>query len=290
MNWEVLINLSCEIGEGPIWDKENDCLYWVDIPRCVIYQYFPQQDKLQSIKTTSMVGALSLRASGGLITAQKDGFVILGDDHQVIQTIAAESGLDTNRFNDGKCDPAGRFWAGTMDMSGRAGAGSLYMLDTDQNISLKIKDVSCSNGLAWSADHKTFYFIDTTTREVTAYDYDFNSGNITNRRVLFTFKEGEGYPDGMTIDSEGMLWIALWNGWKVVRLNPYSRRIIFKFDLPVAKITSCTFGGSNLEDIYITSARSGLSDREMDAQPHAGCVFVIKKSGFKGLDNVAYKG
>lgn len=290
VKWEVAVKIACEIGEGPVWDKRNACIYWLDIPQGFIYQFSPSQNKLRAFETKSMTGSFSIRSSGGLIAAQRDGFAIIDPQNEIVKIIATGESNQNIRFNDGKCDPAGRFWAGTMDMSGYPNAGSLYMLDINHQVSIKIKEVSCSNGLAWSADNKKFYFIDTPSREVTVYDYDIGQGNIANKRVIYTFKKGEGYPDGMTIDAEGMLWVALWGGWKIVRMNPNTGQVIFKFDLPVSRVTSCTFGGETLEDIYITSASSGLSDAEIKEQPLAGSLFIIKKSGFKGLDAFEYKG
>src|SRR5690606_11732567 len=135
--------------------------------------------------------------------------------------------------------------------------------DADYHISEKIKDVSCSNGLAWSPDHRTFYFIDTPTRQVEAFDYDVKDGSISNRRRIVLFNESDGYPDGMTIDSDGMLWIAFWDGWKILRLNPENGKVMFRIDLPVSNVTSCTFGGETLEDLYITSACSDLTETEL---------------------------
>ena len=290
-NWEIVVESSCLIGEGPVWDRRNKCIYWVDIPQCEIYQFFPMQNKSRTYKTDNMVGSFALRASGGIIAALKNGFAIIDLDNETTQLLTdPEAYIKNNRFNDGKCDPAGRYWAGTMDMSGRPNAGGLYMLESNHLASIKIKDVSCSNGLAWSADNSTFYYIDTPTRQVAAYDYEITNGNITNKRILVTFPEDEGYPDGMTIDSEGMLWVALWDGWKVVRLNTKTGEIIDKFFLPVSKVTSCTFGGETLEDLYITSAKSGLTDIELTEQPLAGSLFVIRNCGFKGLDAFEYIG
>ena len=238
VKWEVTVKITCEIGEGPVWNKRNACIYWLDIPQGFIYQFSPLQNKLSTFETQSMTGSFSIRSSGGLITASRDGFAIINPQNKIVKSIASGESHQNNRFNDGKCDPAGRFWAGTMDMSGHPNAGSLYMLDVNHQVSVKIKEVSCSNGLAWSADNKKFYFIDTPSREVTVYDFDIGQGNIANKKVVCTFNKGEGYPDGMTIDTEGMLWVALWDGGKIVRINPNTGEVIFKFQPYATNVSS----------------------------------------------------
>jgi len=156
-------------------------------------------------------------------------------------------------------------------------------------ISKKIENTTISNGMAWSLDHAVFYFIDTPTMTIVAYDYDKHSGYISNKRIAFTFEENDGYPDGMTIDNEGMLWVAHWNGWQISRWNPVTGKKLFKLPMPVANVTSCTFGGNNLHDLYITTARKGLSPDELNDQPLAGKLFVWRNSGYQGTRAFEYK-
>ena len=146
-----------------------------------------------------------------------------------------------------------------------------------------IGDVSISNGMAWSSDHQTFYYIDSPTKQVVAYDYENRSGHISNRRIVIQFADDDGFPDGMTIDTEDMLWIAHWNGWQVARWNPHTGEKLLQIKMPVAKVTSCTFGGEHFEDLYITTARVGLTEEELRKQPLAGSLFVLPKCGYKGL-------
>ena len=201
-----------------------------------------------------------------------------------------EQHLPGNRFNDGRCDPAGRFWAGTMALSEEEGAGNVYMMDQDGHVSTKIKDVTISNGLAWSADKKTLYYIDTPTHEIVAFDFDLTSGKISNKRAVIKIAKEEGSPDGMTIDSEDMLWIAHWGGWQVTRWDPRTGRQLNRIALPVSKVTSCTFGGDTLEDLYITTASVDLTEQEMKEQPLAGALFVVHNSGVKGRPSIEYRG
>lgn len=231
-----------------------------------------------------MVGAIALIDDGRVVAALQTGFAIIDIANGAIQPIAdPESELSNNRFNDGKCDTAGRFWAGTMSMDGSANQAALYTLGQDLSVSCKIPNVTIANGLAWRQDDKLFYFIDTATNRVAAYDYDVVTGDIKNKRIIIDRTQREGYADGMTIDTDGMLWIALWGGWKVERWNPQTGELISAVNLPVSKPTSCIFGGPDMQDLYITSARHGLTDEELQAQPLAGSLFVVKNTGQQGL-------
>lgn len=288
---EVAVNHICTLGEGPVWDSRNKCIFWIDISGCLICQFFPDSGEFKTCKLESMIGSIAIRESGGLVVASQNGFSFVNPDDGNSSFLSdPEADLLTNRFNDGKCDPAGRFWAGTMSTIGQRKSGSLYKLNEDHSITMMLTDVSCSNGLAWSKNHKTLYFIYTPTREVVAFDYELTTGSIANKKNIFTFSKEDGVPDGMTIDSEGMLWIALWNGWKVMRIDPDTGENILNVHLPVSQVTSCTFGGDNLDDLYITSARSGLPAEDLEKQPLAGSLFVVKKSGFNGIESVPYKG
>jgi len=289
--WEVVSGHVSQLGEGPVWDAVTKSILWVDIQQCEIHHFSPERNEHKTFHTGSMISAVAVRESGGFIAALQNGFAVIDMERGTIQSIVdPEATIKANRFNDGKCDPAGRFWAGTMSVMGHPGAGSLYALEPDLSVSLKIKGVSCSNGMAWSPDHRTFYYIDTPTGQVVAYDYNITDGSIFNKRVIITIPKKEGYPDGMTIDTEGMLWIAYWNGWKVARWNPYTGQLLQSISLPVSKVTSCTFGGNQLEDLYITSAKLGLSENELKEQPLAGSLFVIKNTGFAGLAAFFFKG
>jgi sugar lactone lactonase YvrE len=190
--------------------------------------------------------------------------------------------LPENRFNDGKCDPAGRFWAGTMAISEAEDQGSLYCLDTTLTVTCKVAGVSVSNGLAWSLDGKTMYYVDSPDRRVVAYDYDGATGGIDHVRTVYEVPEGGGFPDGMTIDTDGCLWVALWDGGRVLRIDPRTGRSLDAIEMPVSRPTSCAFGGAHLDELYITSASINLSPDQRAAQPHAGGVFVCRP-GVQGL-------
>lgn len=287
---ETAVQAGAILGEGPSWDTKQELLYWVDIEGYAVHVYDPATGEDRCIPVGDYVGAVVPRESGGVAVVLRDGYHLLDIQSGKLTALkeAVEPG-DLTRFNDGKCDPAGRFWAGTMSLKGEDNQGSLYVMDTQHNVKQVLSPVSTSNGLCWSGDGRTFYYIDTASRCVMAYDYDGADGQISNPRKAVDFPENEGYPDGMTIDAEGMLWVAHWDGWKVSRFNPANGERIAEIAMPVAKVTSCVFGGAELDELYITTASSGLNAEERAQQPQAGHLFRIKP-GVKGAPTYAFKG
>ncbi|MEO6733821.1 MAG: SMP-30/gluconolactonase/LRE family protein [Ferruginibacter sp.] len=289
MKYKVVASHCCLLGEGPIWDADTKTIYWVDILNGNIHGFGTTENVHQTMQVNEMVCAVALCTNGDFLAALKSGLAFINRERGEVKLLHhPEIHLPENRFNDGKCDPAGRFWIGTMSLSEKAGAGSLYMIESDLSYSLKIEGVTISNGMAWSPDHKIFYYIDTPTFQVVAYDYDIDTGEITNRKLAINIPEKEGFPDGMTIDTEGMLWIAHWDGWHVVRWNPVTGEKLLSIPLPAARITSCTFGGDDLQDLYITSASIGLTERQHEEQPLAGALFVVKNCGFQGMETAVF--
>ncbi|MFN0121025.1 MAG: SMP-30/gluconolactonase/LRE family protein [Blastocatellia bacterium] len=274
------------LGEGPVWDWRRQELAWVDIEGFNVHLYNPVSRHHRTVHVGQYAGSLTFRESGGLILALKSGFAALDAETGMVTPLAdVESHLSGNRFNDGKCDPAGRFWAGTLalDEDHGEGKGNLYRLDSDHSVHLMIPGVWISNGLAWTRDETTMYYIDSPTKKVTAFDYDKVTGAISNPRVVIGVSADEmGYPDGMTIDEEGMLWIAHWDGGHVCRWNPHNGDLLMKIDLPVSRPTSCVFGGPDLDILYITSASTRLNPDQLAAQPLAGSLFQCK-TGVRGL-------
>lgn len=282
---EPVITHTCVLGEGPVWDQTRKLVYWVDIPKGHIHQFSTTTGVHRVIPVHQLAGAVALCKNGSLIAALQHGFAFIDPETCNIKMIAdPEEHLPHNRFNDGKCDPAGRFWAGTLSFPEDSPVGSLYMLSNDLSVTKKADGITVSNGMAWSLDHQTFYYIDTPTFEVVAYNYHNDSGIISNKKTVIKVPKEDGYPDGMTIDDEGMLWIAHWGGWQLTRWDPRSGEKIFHISMPVAKVTSCTFGGENLGDLYITSASKDLTEEELQRQPLAGSLFVIRGCGFRGVD------
>ncbi|MFD1019653.1 SMP-30/gluconolactonase/LRE family protein [Thalassobacillus hwangdonensis] len=290
MTVELLFDTKCKLGEGPIWDHTRNLFYWVDILDQKLYRYGARDNKVEVVAFDRAIGCVVPRESGGVVVALQDGFHFYDWELGRLEPITdPESHLQDNRFNDGKCDPAGRFWAGTTDSVGVDGHGALYMLDTSLKVSKKIKNVGTSNGLVWSPDATAMYFIDTPTRQVVRYTYELESGMISDPEVGVEFPEGSGLPDGMTIDEEGMLWIAHWGGHGVSRWDPTSGKQLDFIQVPAVNVTSCTFGGAEMNELYITTARTRTSEAELEQYPHAGGVFRVQ-TGVKGSYNERFGG
>lgn len=284
---QLLLDAQAKLGEGAIWDSRQQRLLWIDILGQTLHRFDPVAGKDQVIDVGQFIGTVVPRRAGGVMVALSDGFAALDWETGQLTFVAdPEAELPDTRFNDGKCDPAGRFWAGTMSLKGVNEAGSLYVLDGDHSTRRMVTGVSVSNGIVWSRDARTMYYIDTRLQRVDAFDYDLGTGNITQRRVAFTVPADQGRPDGMTLDAEGMLWIAHWEGWRVTRWDPLTGRLLQTIQVPVARVTSCAFGGPNLDQLFITTAQPAKPD---PAQPNAGGVFVARP-GVCGLPAFEYAG
>jgi sugar lactone lactonase YvrE len=284
---EMLLDAQAVLGEGAAWHIPSQRLYWVDILGESVHIFDPASSSDRVIPVGEPVGTLAPRQTGGLILALKSGLYFMDDGSGEQEFIASpEKHLPNNRFNDGKCDPAGRFWVGTM---GAPGTGNLYRLDTDLHVNLVLDRITTSNGLTWSPDFRTMYYTDTPTMEIWAFDFDFASGSISNRRTAVRVAVEDGKPDGMTIDTEGMLWVAMWEGWQVIRYNPINGEKLSTIPLPVARVSSVAFGGPDLTDLYITTAHMNMPLEQRINQPYAGGLFRARP-GAKGLPGFSFKG
>lgn len=289
MNPELVLDVRAELGEGPSWDGKNGVLYWVDILRGLVHIFEPKESRDTSVRAGEYVSCVVPRKSGGVAVTLQHGFHTIDLKSGKASPLAqVEKGVAGNRFNDGKCDPAGRFWAGTMDMKEKSASGALYRLEKNK-VRKILSGVSISNGLGWSPDNRTMYYIDTPTRKVSAFDYDMKTGDVRNRKtvVYFSSPDQPGNPDGMAVDAEGMIWVAHWGGYRITRWNPATGRPLDSVSLPVAQVTSCCFGGRNLDELYITTARTGLSHQALLRQPHAGSLFRVR-TGLRGLPTYAF--
>lgn len=287
---ELVVDAKAILGEGAIWQASKGCLYWVDIEGGLLHVFDAATGRDRAVPVGTKVGTVVSRASGGLLLALQSGFAFFDPDRGTLTPIAdPEAAIPGNRFNDGKCDPSGRLWAGTMDGDLAPHAGGLYRLDTDLSVHRVLGGVTISNGLAWSFDRRTLYYIDTPTRAVSAFDYDDETGAISNRRDVVTVPDELESPDGMTIDAEGKLWVAHWGAGAVCRWDPESGHLLQKIDVPAAHTTSCAFGGEDLGDLYITTARSGLSEEDLEAQPLAGGLFRVRP-GVSGVPAFEFAG
>lgn len=272
---ELLVDADATLGEGPVWDDREGCLWWVDILGESVHRT-DMSGRDESVPIGQMPGALGLRTAGGLVVAAREGFGLLDAATRRFEIVApVEADDPTARMNDGKVDPAGRFWAGTTDIDHRPERGTLYRLDPDRRVTTMLREVTISNGLDWSLDGRTMYFIDTPTRRVDAFSFDVARGTIADRRPAVAIREGAGSPDGMTLDAEGYLWVALWDGWAVERYAP-DGRLDRRIEVPAAQTSSCTFGGPDLDLLFITTAQKGFPPGGRADQPLAGGVFVCR--------------
>lgn len=284
---ELVLDARAQLGEGAIWDAGRQVLYWVDITGQKLHEFNPATRANRTWEMGQLIGTVVARRSGGVMVAVYDGFAAFNLDTAKLEIIAdPEADLPDTRFNDGKCDPAGRFWAGTMSTKGVPGAGSLYVLDADHSVRRMVTGVGTSNGIVWSLDQRTMYYIDTKLQRVDAFDYDLATGNIGNRRVAVPIPADQGRPDGMTLDAEGMIWVAHWEGWRVTRWNPVTAELLATIKVPVARVTSCAFGGPQLDTLYITTARPAA---DVPGQPQAGGLFAVQL-GVRGLPAFEYAG
>jgi sugar lactone lactonase YvrE len=274
---QLLLDARAYLGEGPAWDSVRQRLYWVDILSGLLHIFDPQDHSDEIIDLEQPLGCVAPAIGGNLVLGFKSGLASLDLSTAKVDILACpESALPGNRFNDGKCGPDGRFLAGTMDNAEKEATGSLYSLDTNGSLKTLLTGVRISNGLAWSPDHKAFYFIDTPTRQVMAYDYEPRSGWIGNPRVAVTVPEKLGWPDGMTSDLDGRLWIAMWGGAALTVWDPSTGALLEKIAIPAKNVTSCVFGGLEQNELYVTSARKGVSDADLTAYPATGGLFRIQ--------------
>jgi sugar lactone lactonase YvrE len=271
---ELVLDARAELGEGPAWDGASGRLLWVDITRGLVHRFDPGSSTDEAIEVGRPVGAAVPAASGTIALAIADGFATLDPVTGRVDPVATVAAPET-MMNDGKCDPAGRFWAGTKDASGERPIGSLYRMDPDRTAVEVLAGVAISNGLAWSTDGRTMYYIDSPTYGIDAFDVDPTTGDLSNRRRLIDLPRDLGLPDGMTIDEEGLLWVAFWGGAAVRRIDLVGR-VVSEIRFPVSQVTSCAFGGEDLSDLSVTSARIGLSEDALEDEPHAGGLFRLQ--------------
>ncbi|MGC4069514.1 MAG: SMP-30/gluconolactonase/LRE family protein [Polyangiaceae bacterium] len=280
---DVAFATPSELGEGALWDEREQLLYWVDILLNKVYAYRPSNRSNVAYDVGENVGTVVPGENNLLWLGLRSGFGWLDvTTGRVGHIVDPESHKPHTRFNDGKCDPRGRFWAGTICEGHPQFDGGLYCLDTDLTVIQKLENVQCSNGLAWSKDERSLYYIDTATQEVWAFRFEPDTGAIGEKRVVFSLPKEQGSPDGMTIDSEDFLWIALWNGGRVIRVDPRTGQVVFELSIPARNVTSVAFGGRDLDELYITTARVGTPHEVLRELPKAGSLFVAKVP-FRGV-------
>ncbi|XP_076441516.1 regucalcin-like [Babylonia areolata] len=298
---EVAVKNACStIGEGPHWDQDSSTLLYVDLKGLDVHRYntLTGQDQVRHLKDT--VSLVVPRRAGGYVVGLGRRLALLDWETGLVSTIQEVERDTGNRFNDGKCDPKGRLWAGTMGFEMGPGrfepaAGGLYTLDVDGSIRQKVDKVHISNGLTWSLDNRTFFFIDSIPRKIYAYDFDLESGAISRQRTVTEFPTGTeetyGLPDGMTIDTEGKLWVACYGAGAVFKFDPETGKTLQKIEIPAKQTTSVCWGGRNLDELYVTTARVNMSEEEIRReQPLAGSVFKVLGTGSRGCPAYVYEG
>lgn len=282
MTVEAIGNYRSTWGEGPIWVKGR--LVYVDIESHKVISFDPVSGDEKIWDVGQRVGAVVPRVSGGFVAAGDNGFFFLDEESGEVTAIAdPEPEKENNRFNDGKCSPDGHFFAGTISLVKNEGDADLYRLSPDLEVSKAYGPVTNSNGIVWTADGNTCYYIDTPTKQVLAFDYA--EGLLTNSRRVVALNHIESSPDGMAIDDKGHLWIAFCHGACVTSFDPASGYEVQRVELPCLETTACAFGGPDLEDLYVTT---GIHKTEKEE--HAGRIFVIKGLGVKGLPAGSFGG
>lgn len=278
-NLVVLSARPAALGEGPCWDERTGTLLWVDITGAAVRRLDPSSGRSESYPAPEWISAIVPCTNGSWIAAADRSLYRWEPENGKFEEILRLELPGSIRFNDGKAGPDGRLWIGTMDRSGERPIGSLYRIDRDLTVVEAARDVTCSNGLDWSPDCREMYYVDSAIREVRAYAFDPERGELGARRTAIRMEEGTGgVPDGMTLDAEGMLWVAQWGAARVARWNPADGSLLAEVHLPALQPSSCAFGGERLQTLYMTSAADGLREPELDAYPHSGALFALDLS------------
>ena len=282
----LVLESRVELGEGAHWDAAAGRLVWVDIRAGAVHTFDPATGADRSFAAGQPVGAAVPRAAGGFALALRDGFAVVDESGGGLRWIApVEADRPETRMNDGACDSAGRFWAGTMSITEDQPVGSLYRLEPDGEVATMLTGITISNGIGWSPDETTMYYVDTPQQSVEAFDFDVAEGTISGRRPVVAIEPGVGHPDGLTVDADGCIWVALWDGSAVRKYTP-AGELAGIVDVPATRPTSCAFGGPELDDFYITTARK---DPGRPRRSDGGDVFVVR-TGSRGFPSHPFAG
>ncbi len=283
---ELVVDARAWLGEAPLWDTDRRILWWVDILGGLVHAFDPATGRDDVIEIGQVVGAVALRRDGGLLVLGQDAILAEHETRRIRPLAAFDRERPPRRTNDGKPDPAGRLWLGRMTFDHAAGMGSLCRLDRNLRPETVLDDLSIPNGLAWSPDGSTMYFAESISREVRAYRFEAKSGEISDGRLLARIGPGLGLPtaavpDGLTVDAEGFVWVAVWGGGCVIRVSP-AGEVAARLDLPVSQVSSVAFGGPDLMDMYVTSASEDFDEADAAREPVAGGLFRFRP-GIRGL-------
>ena len=286
---DCVLAAAALLGESPVWCQLEKALYWVDIKRPAVHCFDPATGACKTWLMPEDVGSLALRRLGGGIVALRSGIATLDfRSGEVCRLPGPTLQAPDLRFNDGRCDRRGRFWVGTLHEQRQAGTAALFRFDPNGRFSQMLSGVTVSNGIAWSPDNRTMYFADSWAQTIFSFDFDLDSGTLHNRRVFAELPRASGVPDGATVDSEGFLWSANFDGACLTRYAPNGSidRVI---PMPIQRPTSCTFGGEDLSILYVTSASLNLTEKQRLAAPLSGNIFAVD-AGVKGLPEPRFAG
>ena len=273
---DLVLAAGTELGEGPLWDDRRQQLLFVDILRGDVHAFDPQTGADRVVNAGRPVGAIALTERGDWVLAAGRGFVRADPETgRTTPIVDVETEADRTRMNDGAVDPSGRFWAGSCSLVGEAGRGTLYRLDPDGRAHRMLSPVTTSNGIDWSPDGRTMYYVDTRTKRIDVFAFDMKTGTPADRRTFVDFAGDTGRPDGLVVDAEGGVWVALWEGGAIRRYTP-DGRLDRDVPVPATLTTKCAFGGPAMEDLYVTTATRGLDARARAAQPQAGGLFRLR--------------
>lgn len=287
MNVNVVCQQIMILGESPLWHPIEKCLYWVDIVTATLYR-LNKDSSIDKFSMPSEIGSIAWRTKGGLVAALSDRFVTIDTITGATQNIALPlQGIKNVMFNDGKCDRQGRFWAGTKDIIEKKPIGALYCLNKS-DVAEMLTGFTVSNGIAWNLDNSLMYICDSPARQIYQYEFDPKYGSLGQMRIFAQTPKEEGFPDGLTVDSQGYLWSCHWDGWQITRYAP-SGEIDSVIPMPIPRPTSCCFGGSDLTTLYVTSASINLTAAQLADAPLSGMLFAIE-TGIKGLPEPSYLG
>ncbi|TYA74384.1 SMP-30/gluconolactonase/LRE family protein [Seonamhaeicola marinus] len=286
---ELEFEIHAQLGEGAFWNHKTNEFYWIDIESKTLNIYNPETKTNKVFNTPSRVGTVVPVNENDVLVALEDGVYKLNVNTREIALFTdMKTELEGCRLNDGKCDPSGRFWVGSMHMQQEKEKANLYAISSTGELSKKLDRITISNGIVWTSNRKTMYYIDTPTSEIKAYDYNDETGAISNERVAVKIPLELGYPDGMAIDEEDKLWVGMWNGNAVIRFNPETGELLKKIEVPAHNVTSCAFGGDHLDVLYITTASLDMTQEEKQQYPLAGSVFKVHP-GVKGVKSTFFK-
>ena len=277
------------LGEAPYWCPEESVLYWVDIDGKSIFRFDPESGDRDIFPQEYEFGCIAKRAKGGFIGGTNKGIALLANDMTSVEIVSnPEPNLLENRFNDGKCDRRGRFWAGTADVNEIAPTGSLYCVEESLIVDRHFSNIIVSNGLGWSPDNQTMYFTDSGLQIIHAFDYDIVTGTVANRRNFVVVDPLDGIPDGLTVDAEGYVWSAHWGGSRISRYD-HNGHLDQVIEMPVPMVTSIAFGGKNLNKLFVTTARLNMEEDQIKAAPLSGGLFVLDVDS-EGLQETSFCG